>query len=432
LLLLLTCAPVAAQENSADASDQGEIKPPADVPEDTPGEPSKTETPTKSTHEFGGPDSVDTQLEKDAEEKEPLLRLDFLKPYTEFKERVHDEIGLSFGGDYTFVYFAATDSVGKDEAASGMARIYGAWELLGRGSDNPGKLVYKVEHRHRATGIATNQLSSELGNVGLIEPPFSNEQERLTNLYWRQNFLKDRIVVLAGFLDATDYVDAYALASPWLHFANFAFSTGSATIGLPGDAALGAAGGIWVTDNVYVLAGATDLNSDPHDPFDDLFADFELFKSLEVGWTTSPERAYLDNVHVTFWHSDEREEGQVSDGWGLNFSASYWFHDTWLPFLRAGYAKDGGSLLEASVSAGVGYQPVAGRDLLGFALNWGKPNEDTFGGDLDDQLAAELFYRVQIVEHLQITPSVQLLVNPALNPDDDVLAVFGIRARVSF
>lgn len=33
---------------------------------------------------------------------------------------------------------------------------------------------------------------------------------------------------------------------------------------------------------------------------------------------------------------------------------------------------------------------------------------------------------------LTITPDVQLLFNPALNPDEDLIAIFGIRARIYF
>ena len=61
--------------------------------------------------------------------------------------------------------------------------------------------------------ISPNALASNLGNVGLIEPPFSDQGWRLTNLYWKQSFADSQVVVLVGFLDATDYVDAYALAA---------------------------------------------------------------------------------------------------------------------------------------------------------------------------------------------------------------------------
>jgi porin len=135
---------------------------------------------------------------------------------------------------------------------------------------------------------------------------------------------------------------------------------------------------------------------------------------------------------LTFWHSDERDEANVSDGWGVNSSASCRIDDKWLPFLRAGYANDGGSLLEKSISAGVGYQPVPGGNLVGVAVNWGQPNEDTFGKGLDDQFTSEVFYRWQLTEHTAITPSFQLLINPAMNPDHDVVGVFGLRLRTSF
>ena len=71
--------------------------------------------------------------------------------------------------------------------------------------------------------------------------PFSDEEFRVTNLYWRQRLADQRFVFLAGFLDATDFVDVYGLASPWLHFMNFAFSTGSQVVYIPNDAGLGLA-----------------------------------------------------------------------------------------------------------------------------------------------------------------------------------------------
>ena len=147
-----------------------------------------------------------------------------------------EQTGLSFGIDYTAVGLGASTSPGRDHAGGGMVRLYGAWELIGRGTPDTGALVFKAEHRHRYADVPPSGFGFETGYVGLIEPPFSNEGARLTNLYWRQRLFDRRATVIAGFLDATDYVDAFALGSPWLHFMNFAFSTGSATIGCPWDA----------------------------------------------------------------------------------------------------------------------------------------------------------------------------------------------------
>ncbi len=102
-----------------------------------------------------------------------------------------------------------------------------------------------------------------------------------------------------------------------------------------------------------------------------------------------------------------------------------------MPFIRGGYADDGGTLLQKSLSIGLGYNAIAGRDQLGVAANWGQPNEDGFGPDLDDQYAFEVYYRLQLTEQLAITPDIQYLVDPAQNPTEDSLWIFGLRARLA-
>ena len=52
--------------------------------------------------------------------------------------------------------------------------------------------------------------------------------------------------------------------------------------------------------------------------------------------------------------------------------------------------------------------------------------------DLDDQYAAEVYFRWQVADEIAITPSVQLLIDPALNPDEDQIWVGGVRMRVAF
>jgi porin len=81
------------------------------------------------------------------------------------------------------------------------------------------------------------------------------------------------------------------------------------------------------------------------------------------------------------------------------------------------------------VTAGVGYQPVPMRGVIGLGFNWGKPNQTSFAG-ANDQYTTELFWRYQLTRELAITPSVQLLIDPALNPIEDQIWVFGLRARL--
>jgi porin len=87
--------------------------------------------------------------------------------------------------------------------------------------------------------------------------------------------------------------------------------------------------------------------------------------------------------------------------------------------------------MEKSISVGVGYDVLPKRGLLAFGFNWGRPNNNTFSPGLSDQYALELFYRMNVTEQLTFTPDIQFVKNPALNPTEDSIWVFGLRARLA-
>lgn len=379
-------------------------------------EPGETSTPR-----FGGPDTVEVELERQYE------------GWDDWKKSLKDDHGFAFSVDYTAVVLSASETFSDSTGAGGIARIFGAWDLYNEGA---GSLVWKFEHRHAYGDTSPFDFSlGEMGYVGLIEPPFNDSDFRTQNLYWRQRMNGGRSTLIAGVLDVTDYVDAFALASPWLHFMNFAFSTGSAGIGLPNDASVGVAYGTMFSDNLYLIAGITDSNGDPSDPFkgfDNFFSDNEYFTSVEIGWTSSQDRIIFDNTHLTLWHKDRQVEAGVNSGWGAAFSYSRYLNDNFMPFIRGAYAEDGGTLLQKSISVGMGYQTVAFSGLAGAAFNWGEPNEDTFGPGLSDQMAVELFYRIPIGKRFAATVDVQYIKDPALNPNVSTTWMFNGRARYAF
>ena len=176
---------------------------------------------------FGGPDTVERLIESDRTRQPGLIETEIFQPVERWQKRMESEHGFSIAADYSAVTVHASDSLADtdDSASGGMLRIYGRWKLTGDGVENSGALVYKVEHRHSYGDPAPS--SFYLGNVGyagLTAPPFSDQEERFTNLYWRQSMNSGRTVVLGGFLDVTDFVDVYGLASPWLHFMNLVFN----------------------------------------------------------------------------------------------------------------------------------------------------------------------------------------------------------------
>jgi len=386
---------------------------------------SKTVRPLLST------DEVENQITMDRVAN-PLYESRLLAPLHEWKKGVAERTGFNWSLDYSALYMSVSGSPGEDHAASGMVRFYGYWDLVNRGGPNKGSLNWKVENRHSYTDIAPSGLGFESGYVGIFEPTFSDQQSRLTNLYWKQYFAEGKWAAVLGFLDPTDFVDVYLLASPWTGFNNFVFSTGSAAMDLPNDATLGLAAGGMITEKVYIHAGISDANSDPTQPFDgfdSVASDSDFYKWIEIGFTPGQDKLYFDNVHLTFWHMDERVNG-TPDGWGVNASWQQWIADKWLPFVRGGYTEDSGSLLEKSLTAGIGYQPVPMRGVIGLGFNWGKPNQASFAG-ADDQYTTELFWRYQLTKELAVTPSIQYIKDPALNEEEDSLWVFGIRARIA-
>jgi len=385
-----------------------------------------------SLPKLGSPDQVDNRLELDQEVQEPFLEFSFLDPYFNFKEAIKTSTGLSFATEYSSLFVGTNSELGEGSANSGIWKFYGSWDLAGKKSGNSGALIFKVEHRHKYSEIPPKGLGFDMGYAGFISPPFSDDGWRATNLYWRQRFYKGRLTLVAGFLDVTDFFDVYALASPWLHFSNFAFSTGAAAVNVPNDGYLGLAMGAWLTNKIYLIAGFGDINSDPTDifsGFDSFFNTNEYFKHVELGITTAKEYMLLDNVHLSFWHRDATAATGDPMGWGFVLSATKYINETYLPFIRYAYTKDAGSLLQNSLSLGLGYQPVPGSHLAAIAFNWGEVNESTFGIS-DNQFSWELFYRMQLSSKIAITPDIQFLINPALNPEQTSLFVYSLRARI--
>ncbi|MGB5201815.1 MAG: hypothetical protein WBR56_18135, partial [Sedimenticolaceae bacterium] len=89
---------------------------------------------------LNGPEAGTTILRDNREEKADLLNVNVLKEWEGWKAGIAESTGLSFGGDYLPVGFVATDSLGDDTSAAGVARFFGSWELLNRGAANTGSI----------------------------------------------------------------------------------------------------------------------------------------------------------------------------------------------------------------------------------------------------------------------------------------------------
>lgn len=200
---------------------------------------------------FEGPDSVENTIAQQTEVKK------------DWRNHLAED-GFSFGADYFSLGLTSPSGVDGSSvnASSGVARFYGTWNLLGHDTVNTGSLVWKVEHRHSYTDTDPKSFAwlgqDQIGYAGMIAPAFSDQKFRVTDLNWKQKISDGRGTIIVGWQDVTNYVDVYALASPWSGFTNLAFSTGAGAMGLPDDGVLALSVGHMLGENFYVIGGVAD------------------------------------------------------------------------------------------------------------------------------------------------------------------------------
>jgi len=393
---------------------------------------STSSTAVGGTSSLGGPGSVSSQIRTDdrAREESGAIPTEApVQPFERARQTLERDYGLQLGGDYNALYQHATRSLGKNDAAGNVFRLYGHWTPINRGTPDAGSLVFKGEYRGKlGTSIPPQMLGPSAGYAGLTAPTFSDAGGVLTNLYWTQAFAGNRFAFNAGVVDVTDYLDVYGLVNVWTDFNNLSFST-NPTIAAPSQG-LGAVVRWMFTPNYYVVGGLADANGDPHRPgdfFKSFFDDREFFYHAEFGWIESWDKRYSDNVHVSFWGQDPRETAGIGRGKGFTLSASRTVNKRWLPFFRAGYSDGGGALVDRSIGAGIGYQVNERNDYVGFGAAWARsPGSD------ENQYTFEMYYRLQLLRQVQLVPDVQYIVNPANNPSTNSLWVVGLRLRAAF
>lgn len=378
---------------------------------------------------LSGPTSVEATLQPAGPLNNPEFRSTFLRdtlsPWFEAKERLKRDYHLALGMDYSIVGAVSSAEMSRGSAIGHDLRFYGKWMPVNPNARNSGSLVFKFENRSAYSQVAPQDFGISLGAYTINAAQFSDADWIVTNLYWKQKLFDDRVTIGFGHVDVTDYTDIYPLANPLTGFSNLAFSV-SPAIAAPNQG-LGVAAGIWFSDNVYAIAGIADANGNQQ-LSSDVFSSRETFKHFEIGFTTSRERQFLDNFHVTFWQQDARTEARVPEDWGVSASINWVFNNTWSPFLRAGWAEGGAAVYETSVSAGIGYL-TRQQDLLGIGLNWSRPGGSA---DLNAQWTLEAFYKYQLSQTLALTLDTQFVIDPCMNSDEDTINITSLRFRGAF
>jgi porin len=186
-----------------------------------------------------------------------------------------------------------------------------------------------------------------------------------------------------------------------------------------------------LTDQLWIGGGLYDANA-ASGVFDwDTIEEREFLSHLEIGWTPTFARRAKDRLQLTWWHKDRRQAAGVPSGSGWAFSGSWEVREGLMTFLRAGHS-DGGAGVAAEDAISLGMEAVvAGGSVLSFGTGWAKPNRRTNGPDVRDEYVIETSFKVQVTRNFSLLPNLQLLLDPASNPDEDRVVVFGLRAGIA-
>ena len=385
---------------------------------------------TETTPAFAGPISPQGEIEETDRELEPAFRFPQIdaafQPWRDWKSNANKEHGVQLSAHYSTLYQGLSDSLtGEDQASGGVLRATLKWTLTGRDTGDEGALNVMVDHRHGLRDVTPADLASQAGYIGLTGLFYNDIGLALINLNWTQSLNGGKAGLVVGRYDPNDYQNVLGMVNPWTLFSNLATNLDT-TVALP-DSSWGISGGSWLTDNWYVLGGVNDANGAGNDDLEFFDGGAEFYKYFHVGWSPSKGERYFRNVHVLAWHVDDREDAGLESAHGISFAANWTFDDRWMPYARLGFSKGLAPIYNESVTLGFIRKFLYRSDVVGLSVNHGSPPDDS----LRDQTTIEAFWRYQFSQGLAITPSVQLLLDPALNSDEDEVWVWGLRFRLN-
>jgi porin len=386
--------------------------------------------------EFGGPESVGTRLKENDEDREAGYLFDGLQrglgPYFDWKRGVNDEHDVAFGSSLYSLYQKASDALpGEDDDAFGyIFRAQGSWTVFRKDNGNSGRLVWRLESR---SNIGSYQAPGSMGGatgIRTLAPGFAYSQEfdlDIPVVSWVQHFSNGT----SGFAVGRLAFDAYLDAFPFQTLSKGSINRSSIlnpTIPTTGLGALGVVVKGFLADNIWIGAQIHDANAVNGDFDFDTVKEGEFIKAVEVGYTPSIADRGKHRVQLTVWQKDARDLAGTSKGQGWAVSAAWQMNGKYFPYARYGHSDGGGGVAaEKAFSAGV---QISTRRNEAWTINagWSKPSKETFGPGLDDESLLETAYQFQLSKNFSLTPNLQVIFNPAGNPGESSIIVFGLRA----
>ncbi len=359
----------------------------------------------------------------------PLVDLMPLEPWVQGAKYWLGARGLRYTVDQTFTYTGVPDTPsGSPNLGYYTLKLYAKWAVyVSPESGTAGWLSTQINAKEGLGGAGKNQGAQ--GNIGMLTDPQGTISKRngfrVPELAWQQAFARGSFVALAGVVSQGNYLDVNTYANSGRgQFLNSALIN-SMVVPLPGfNFAVNLQ---WQpAAEFYVMTGATAGNA----------------SAGQTPWTNFSWQNWSVVSEIGFAPHDffglgpgvyrvqpflAQASGPTQGGIGFNFQQQLGRRS---PFAWFGRFGVGGSQVSAGASTQVGTGFVMEgplehlglvskltNDYAGVGFVWSQPSATSKTVYHHDEYVAETFYTLQLAPMLRLQPDLQLVWNPAFNPD---------------
>ena len=367
----------------------------------------------------------------------------------DFKDGIYEKIGLRFGFSYQMLGQYASDVLPDATYDTALGHMWGfltKWTLLDRGGDHEGTLVFSMFERG---GVGDNAVPASFGTpeVGSLTTnvEFTSWYFAIENLYWEQWLKSEQheFMLRVGNQVVTTLLNPFRFkdsrvsftAGPWafhttVPYPTFGFGTGFKW---------------WPQkeSGLYFAGSLNDMNGDPNlQGFDwSTVERGEFFYGFEIGYDRKRSKDDYDHIHLLVFYADERSTrspdtlpNKAGGGFRIHGERQW---DRWVGF--AGYtyntAEGGGvtgTFANHVATLGAAYLNPAGvKGEAAASLLYMNPIEEIFDGPVRDQYGFEAYWRILLTQNIWISPGIHLISNPALNQEEDFIAIPHLKFRIA-
>ena len=355
------------------------------------------------------------------------------------------EVGLRYSFYQSLTMMSMTDvASGASALQYYTATFFGKWAVTEM--TNSGRAGWVSTEINTQLGLSpASRTQSPQGNLGSVVNPlatvFGPNGIWISELAWQQSLMDGELVMLAGQVDQSNYLDANTYANNSQgQFLNSAFVN---SVVLPfAFNNLGVNLQYQPSNSWYVMFGTGANNQTPgHSPFDDL--SFRNWSYLFEFGLTPKDFLGLGSGAYRLQPFVATVNGVTQTGVGLNIQQQLGASSPFAWFGRFGVGGNqvttGGAT--AQVATGFAMQaplksaglfPKLSNDYLGAGFVWSRPSSAMQPVAHENEYGFELMYVLQLTPLASLQPDFQMIWNPAQNPNAERNCIFQLQLNLTW